>query len=173
VINVRGKFEACFQWANGDEEEDSDDNRFVLCQCAYWKYFVNISRHETHYYSHIGIYARTISRTCYFLFDLFYLVFFRFIRNYFGRGGHFRNFTKAIIRNLPWYICINHQPQSGNRISGIMASVLAASEVDCGTDYAINISPFSTKYISLRCKMNDWLVQNQDNSFELRKNNGS
>ena len=145
-----------FQWANGDEEEESDDNRFPLCQFAYWKYFVNISRHETHDNSHIEIYTRTISRTCYFLFDLFHLVFFRFIINYFGRGGHFRNFTKAIIRNLPWYICINLLPQSGNRISA----------VDCGTDYAINIFPFSTKYISLMCKINDWLVQNHNNLFE-------
>ena len=127
------------------------------------EFFVIFSRHETHDNSHIGMYTRTISRTCYILFDLFDLVFFRFTRNYFGRGDHFRNFTKAIIRNLPWYICIHHQPQSGNRISGIMASVLAASEIDCGTAYAINISSFSTKCISLRCKMNDWLAQNQDN----------
>ena len=64
-------------------------------------FFVNFSRHETHDNSHIGISTRTLSRTCYFLFDLFYLVCFRFIRNYFARGGHFRNSTKAIIRNLP------------------------------------------------------------------------
>jgi hypothetical protein len=145
-----------FQWANDDDEEDSDDNRFVLCQYACWNFFVTFFRHETHDNSHIGICIRTISRTCNFLFDLFYLVIFRFIRNYVGRCGHFRNVTKAIIRNLPWYLCINLLPQSGNRISA----------VDCGTDYAINIFPFSTKYISLMCKINDWLVQNQDNLFE-------
>jgi hypothetical protein len=129
-----------------------------FCKC--------FSRHETHDNSHIGICTRTLSRTCYFLFDLFDLVCFRFIRNYFGRGGHFRNSTKAIIRNLPWYLCINRPPQSGNRISGIMASVVATSGVDCVTDYAINISPFSTKYISLSCKCNGWLAQNHDNFFE-------
>jgi hypothetical protein len=106
------------------------------------EFFVNFSRHETHDNLHVGICTRRISRTCYFLFDLFYLVCFRFIRNYFGRGGHFRNFTKAIIRNLPWYLCINRSPQSGSRISGIMASVVATSGVDCGTDYAIYISLF-------------------------------
>ena len=105
------------------------------------EFFVIFSRHETHDNSHIGSCTRTIRRTCYFLFDLFYLVCFRFIRNYFGRGGHFRNSTKAIIRNLPCYLCINLPPQSGNRINGIMASVLAMSGVDCGTVYAINMSP--------------------------------
>jgi hypothetical protein len=131
------------------------------------EFFAIFSSHETHDNSHIAICTRMIRRTCYFLFDLFCLVCFRFIRNYFGRGGHFRNSTKAIIRNLPWYLCINRPPQSGNRINGIMASVLATSGVDCGTDYAINISPFSTKYISLRCKCNDWLAQNHDDFFEL------
>ena len=141
MLYLRVKFEAFFQWANEDDKEESDDNRFVLCQYAYSIFCVNFSRHETHDNSNIGIYTRTINRICYFLFDLFYLVFFRFNRNYVGRGGHFINFIKAIIRNLPWYLCINHLTQSGNRISGIMANVLAASGVDCGTDYAINISP--------------------------------
>ena len=130
-------------------------------------FFVIFARHETHDNSHIGTCTRMIRRTCDFLFDLFCLVCFRFIRNYFGRGGHFRNFTKAIIRNLPWYLCINLPPQSGNRINGIMASVLTTSGVNCGTDYAISISPFSTKYISLRCKCNDLLAQNHDDFFEL------
>lgn len=130
------------------------------------EFFFYSYRHETHDNSHIGICTRTISRTCYFLFDLFYLVCFRFIGNYFGRGGHFRISTTAINRNLPWYLCINNPPQSGNRISSIMASVLATSGVDCGTDYAINISPFSTKYISLRYELNDWLAQNHDHFFE-------
>jgi hypothetical protein len=68
------------QWANDDDnddddddgDDDDDDNRFVLCQYAYWNFFVTFSRHETHDNSHIGICTRTISRTCYFLYDILF-----------------------------------------------------------------------------------------------------
>ena len=68
-----------FQWANDDDvdddddrDDDDDDNRFVLCQYAYWNFCVTFFRHETHDNSHIGICTRTISRTCYFLFDILF-----------------------------------------------------------------------------------------------------
>jgi hypothetical protein len=44
----------------------------IIALDAYWNFFVTFSRHETHDNSHIGICTRTISRTCYFLFDILF-----------------------------------------------------------------------------------------------------
>ena len=88
-----------FQWACGDDEEDIDDNRFVLCQYACWNFSVTFFRHETHDNSHIGICTSTISITCYFLFDLFYLVLIFSARQklFWIWRSFFFIFTKAII----------------------------------------------------------------------------
>jgi hypothetical protein len=64
---------------------------------------------------------------------------------------------------------------SGNRISGVMVSVLISSAVDRGfeprsgqtKDYEIGICCFSAKHTALRRKSKDWLARNQDNVFEL------
>ena len=94
-----------FQWANADDDEeedgddDDDDIRFVLCQYTYWNFFVTCSCHEAHDNSHIGICTSTISITCYFLFDLFYLVLIFSARQklFWTWGSFFFIFTKAII----------------------------------------------------------------------------
>ena len=64
---------------------------------------------------------------------------------------------------------------SGNRIGGVMVSVLISSAVDRGfeprsgqtKDYEIGICCFSAKHTALRRKSKDWLARNQDNVFEL------
>jgi hypothetical protein len=60
-----------------------------------------------------------------------------------------------------------------NRISGVMVSVLAYSEVDCGFELKsvkpkteIGICCFSAKHAALRRKNKDWLTQNWDNVSE-------
>jgi hypothetical protein len=61
-----------------------------------------------------------------------------------------------------------------NHISGVMVSMLASSEVDCGfeprsgqtKDYKIGICCFSAKHAALRRKSKDWLVWNQNNVSE-------
>ena len=65
-------------------------------------------------------------------------------------------------------------PSVVNRISGVMASVLASSAVDLGfdprsglvKDYTIGICCFSAKEAALRRKSKDWLARNQDNVSE-------
>ena len=64
---------------------------------------------------------------------------------------------------------------SGNRIGGVIVSVLISSAVDRGfeprsgqtKDYEIGICCFSAKHTALRRKSKDWLARNQDNVFEL------
>ena len=56
-------------------------------------------------------------------------------------------------------------------IGGVMVSMLTLSVVDRGfkpltgqtKDYKIGICCFSSKYVALRSKIKDWLIQNQDN----------
>jgi hypothetical protein len=58
----------------------------------------------------------------------------------------------------------------GNRIGGVMVSVLASSAVYRGIesrsgqtkDYEIGICCFSTKHTALRRKSKDWLARNHD-----------
>ena len=58
-----------------------------------------------------------------------------------------------------------------NRISGVMVSMLATTEVDRvfeplsgqSKDYQICICCFSAKHTELRSKCKDWLAWNQDN----------
>jgi hypothetical protein len=65
-------------------------------------------------------------------------------------------------------------PIYGNRIGGVMVSVLASSAVDRGfvprsgqtKDYKICISCFSANHAGLRRKSKDWLARNQDNVSE-------
>ena len=67
-------------------------------------------------------------------------------------------------------------PVHGNRISGVMVSMLALSAVDrefkprAGQtkDYKIGICCFFTKHVALRRKSKDRLAQNQDNVSEWR-----
>ena len=62
----------------------------------------------------------------------------------------------------------------GNRISGVLVSMLTSSVVDRGfeprlgqtKDYKIGICCFSTKHTALRRKSKDWLARNQDNVSE-------
>jgi hypothetical protein len=59
----------------------------------------------------------------------------------------------------------------GNRIDGVMVSVLASSAVDRWfeprsgqtKDYEIGICSCSARYAALRSKSKDWLARNQDN----------
>jgi hypothetical protein len=74
--------------------------------------------------------------------------------------------THWAIRAPPSYI--------GNRISGVMVSVLASSVVDRGfeprsgqtKDYKTGICCFSAKHAALRSKSKDWLARNQNNVSE-------
>jgi hypothetical protein len=68
------------QWANDDDDDDDDDddgddddddNALYYANTLIGN-FVTFSRHETHDNSHIGICTRTISRTCYFLYDILF-----------------------------------------------------------------------------------------------------
>jgi hypothetical protein len=71
---------------------------------------------------------------------------------------------------LPYSCVLN----SGNRIGGVMVSLLVSSAVDHGfeprsgqiKDYKICICCFCTKYPTLRSKSKDWLTLNQDNVYE-------
>ena len=66
--------------------------------------------------------------------------------------------------------------KKGNRISSVMVSVLASSEIDCEyelrpcqtKEYKIGICCFSAKNASLRRKSKDWLARNQNNVSEWR-----
>ena len=63
---------------------------------------------------------------------------------------------------------------TGNRIGGVMVSVLASSAVDRGfetqsgqtKDYTIGICYFSANHAALRRKSKDCLPRNQDNVSE-------
>jgi hypothetical protein len=63
---------------------------------------------------------------------------------------------------------------AGNRIGGVMVSVLVSSAVDRGfeprsgqtKDYKIGICCFSAKHAALRRKSKDWLAWNTDNVSE-------
>ena len=58
-----------------------------------------------------------------------------------------------------------------SRISGVMVSVLASSDVDRGfeprsgqtKDYKVGMCCFFTNHAALRRKSKDWLARNQDN----------
>jgi hypothetical protein len=62
----------------------------------------------------------------------------------------------------------------GNRIDGVIVSVLGSSAVDRGfeprsvqtKDYAIGICCFSSKYAASRRRNKDWLTRNRDNVSE-------
>ena len=63
----------------------------------------------------------------------------------------------------------------GNRVGGVLVSVLAASAIDRGfdpwsgqtKDQLIGICCFSAKHAALRGKSKDWLARNQHNVSEL------
>ena len=73
-----------------------------------------------------------------------------------------------------YHLKLYTSPWAGNRIGGVMVSVLASSAVDHGfktlsgqtKDYTIGICCYSAKHASLRRKSKDWLARNQNNVSE-------
>ena len=78
------------------------------------------------------------------------------------------------LQQLKSYLTMEQLQKCGNRIGGVMISVLTSSAVDRGfeprsgktKDYEIGICCSSTKHTALKEKRKEWLARNQDNVSE-------